>query len=145
MHLTSNEAIKFVQDRLDSHQWWMFPVATESGIRFVDAVEKAHYQGANSDRLVTATVVDAASDIPLMWLVFAAKSCMSPEQLSKLAGRPVSGDGSHDIIFESRTPVSALTWLASTFASANKETDVADDPSVHDPSVLAFREQTLEH
>ena len=106
---------KFVQDRLNTREWWLIPVTDVKGMAFVEEVTRRFYRGDNKVLMDALTIPNPTADVPCLCLVLAAKSCMSPTQLQKLIVKPVPKDGSRNILVPSTTALSIIFWLHSRF------------------------------
>ncbi len=111
-----NDAISFIQKRITSRRWWIFPVASHDAQDFVDAVEQAHYMKRNNHLF---EMIILPSPIPLLAVAaifLAAKSEMSPAELSKLAGVEIDGEY-RDVVFTPGCPVAFAEWMLTEFKS----------------------------
>jgi hypothetical protein len=111
---SAEEGFRFIQDRLDTRDWWLIPVSNLAGAEFVDGIARRFYRGDNALLLDVVAVPFPTEDVPLLSLVLASKSCMSPAQLAEHLGAPAP-DNSRDVIVPASTPLSILLWLARHF------------------------------
>lgn len=108
------EGFRLIQDRLDTREWWLIPVCDLAGMGLVEGITRRFYQGDNRVLLDVVMVLQPTSDVPLLGLVLASKSCMSAAQLAEHTGAFLPDD-SHDVIVPPSTPVSVVLWLARHF------------------------------
>jgi hypothetical protein len=111
---SAEEGFRFIQDRLDTRDWWLIPVSNLAGAELVDGIAQRFYQGDNELLLDVVAIPFPTEDVPLLSLVLASKSCMSPAQLAEHLGTPAPDD-CRDVLVPASTPVSILLWLAHHF------------------------------
>ena len=112
---TTADAQQFIQDRLATRAWWIIPVTDVDGMAFVEDMATRFYGGENGVLIDAVMILNPTADVPCLWLVLAAKSCMSPAQLTELTGLPAPEDGLRDILVPRSTPLSVMVWLYSRF------------------------------
>lgn len=108
------DGLRLIQDRLDTQEWWLIPVCDLAGMGLVEGITRRFYQGDNRVLLDVVMVLQPTSDVPLLGLILASKSCMSATQLAEHTGAFVPDD-SRDVIVPASTPVSVVLWLARHF------------------------------
>jgi hypothetical protein len=112
--LDSAEALRFVQDRIDTREWWILPVAEPVGARMALDIIERHYTGDNRLLVDMLLVQPELPDVPFLYIILAAKSCMSPQQLSDATGVPLPDDA-RDALIPSSTPASVVLWFGNQF------------------------------
>jgi hypothetical protein len=108
---TTREGYEFLQARLDTHEWWLIPVATLPAGMFVNEVAERFYTGDNELLLDVILVHQPTPGVRHLPLILASKSCMSRAQLELLVGKKLP-EG--DLVVHASTPLGVLRWLAYT-------------------------------
>ncbi len=106
---TTADGYKFIQDRLDTHEWWLIPVVTLDAVMFPKEVVERFYADDNGVLLDVVRVQQPIPTIRFLPLVLASKSCMSLAQLERLVGNELSNG---DLVVHASTPIGVLRWLA---------------------------------
>jgi len=111
---TADEAYRFVQDRLDSGEWWLIPVCDLAGVAVIDGLARRFFAGDNAVLLDLVAVPRPTQDVALLTLVLASKSCLTPARLAEHFGVPEPEPG-RDILAPGSTPLSVVVWLNEHF------------------------------
>lgn len=115
---TTSDGYKFIQARLDTHEWWLIPVATLDAVMFLKEVVERFYADDNGVLLDVVRVHQPTPAMRFLTLVLASKSCMSLAQLQRLVGSKLSNG---DLVVHASTPVGAIRWLAQNFQWRDEE------------------------
>jgi hypothetical protein len=107
-------ALRFIQDRIDTRQWWILPVAEPLGAQMAIDIIERFYSGENQPLADMLLMQPRLPDVPFFFIILGAKSCMSSQQLSEATGIPLPED-TRDVLIASSTPTSVVLWLGSQF------------------------------
>src|SRR5262245_26401668 len=100
---TTAGGYKFVQDRLDTHEWWLMPVATLEAAAFVYDLVDRFYQGEDQLLVDVVMVHNPTPELAFMFLILASKTCLSRSQYGQLIER----EAENDLLIHGTTPISA--------------------------------------
>lgn len=110
--VTPEEGYKFIQDRIDTKEWWLVPIATDEAGEFVREMKDRFYQGDN--KVLLDFVLIAGPESALL-LALASKSCCSCKDLATIVHNPPGELEGRDVLIHSTTPIAVVAWLNGTF------------------------------
>lgn len=113
--MPSSELLQFIQDRLDTREWWLLPVATPAAAQLADEIIARHYTGDNQVLCDFAFIPNQVADAPFLILMLASKSCMSAEQAQELLHLPSAPAEDRDVLVHSSTPIGVMMWMSRVF------------------------------
>jgi hypothetical protein len=111
---SGTEVHKIIQDRINSREWWLIPVIDEEGIAFVQEIACRFYRDNRKGVMDAILIPFPTLDVPGLWLVLAAKSCLSQAQLAEYEGLPLDEEFK-SILVPPSTPLSVMVWLYQCF------------------------------
>jgi hypothetical protein len=111
--LTQEQGLKYIQDRIDTREWWIIPVATAEANEFVSDIVQRFFQGDNKLLVDFLLLSTASPSAPQVLITLASKSCCAPKDLAAMVNTPeVEG---RDLLVHGTTPIAVITWLNDTF------------------------------
>jgi hypothetical protein len=116
--ITTAGGYKFIQNRLDTRDWWLMPVVTLESAAFVYDLVNRFYRGDDKLLVDVVLVHNPTPDLAFMFLVLASKTCLSKSQFGQLIER--EGPNA-DLLVHGTTPLSALNWLKAHFRFHTEE------------------------
>ena len=109
---TTASGYKFIQDRLDTRDWWLIPVTTVEAGAFICNFVNQFYRGDDQVLVDVVFVHNPTPDLAFMFLILASKSCLSKTEFGNLIKREATNS---DLLVHSTTPVGAVEWLKTRF------------------------------
>lgn len=87
-----------IQDRINSGEWWVIPITDAEGFALVEEIASRFYQGDNSKLIEAVVIPSPIPRVSYIFLIMAAKQCMSPAQVGEFVCRDHLGAGSRALI-----------------------------------------------
>lgn len=108
------DAYEFIQQRIDSHEFWIMPVTTVESAALACRIAKQHYRGQDEHLFNMLSIPTPLSGVPFFYLVLAAKKCLPANQLAEVIGAPVPANVG-DVLVPPGTHRLAVLWLKNLF------------------------------
>jgi hypothetical protein len=107
------DLFRTVQERIDSHEWWIMPITNADGVAMCQEILRRFYIGKDPS-LCALVLLPVVIDGQPLALLLASKACMSSADLAEAVDVTVPR-AKADLLVPATTPLSALMWLWSTF------------------------------
>lgn len=103
----------FIQDRIDSREWWILVIDGPESATLALRIATRFYTG--DDGPLFNLLCNSCGDrtLPFRALAFAAKRCLSAQQLSEFIGAPVPEE--RDVLIPASTRPEVVQWLGTQF------------------------------